>query len=473
MIGAGISAALLGFCIRGLLPPPVAWVALVPLVLTLDHEERPLRSGLLTAFSYMGLLLAAFEGAVPAIPWAFPAAVTCAAPAAFVPGAVHALLSRRGWPLLAPWSLVFSWTAAEYLSRQRWIWGQFASPVALGYTQVEGPLLGLASLGGVSGVGFAVLTSNVAISLLIRRRSPLPLMIPLALIAGGLAISRFTATPTDDSTVEIAIVQPSLEPGWYEASEGIPQVAEAIAARLLEQTVQAQGDVDLLVWPEAAVPGNVSSEDLLPRLAGQGISSDLLAGTVVSEDDRRYNSVLHIGSGEAEHVFDKLAPVPFGEAGVTPGNRLVVGRWGGSWTGLLVCLDSVYPVFALELARLGAELIVVLSDDSFARGMATPDLHLRSTVFRAVETGLPVLFASASGPSAFIDSNGRILASAPRNKAEVLQAGLPAGRRRTPYFLFGDILGKLSLISTVALLALALGPGARSSPTSTYPSHDR
>jgi apolipoprotein N-acyltransferase len=480
MRNAILSAVLLGLAVRGWLPGIIACVALVPLILELKGTVRPLRAALLATVANSGILLAAFEGALPVLPWAMPAALLLAAPWAGIPGYVFARLRRRSGTCVALWSLPVTWTASEFLTGRTWLWGQLASPVALGYTQFDSPLLSVASLSGVSGVSLAVLAINVSFAHGVMSKSLLPLFVPALL---GLAINS-SAAPRQDSGPEpsggrapvVALMQPALDMRLYETAARLPEARERILADLMPMTASARG-ADLIIWPEGAVPPGIDPREIAKLATGLlGPDVDLLAGTVSERDGRRYNSVMHAAHTRADIVFDKLAPVPLGEATLEPGTRFTVGYWGNTLVGPLICLDSLYPAFARQIARAGAELLVVISDDSFAKGMASPTLHLRASAFRAVETGIPLVFASGSGPSAFVSPSGRVTRSTKQGVPDVLISTVPPLASTTHFVLYGDWLGAgCAIVGLLTALAALLGPrpgGAQGTSAEGQSPHD-
>ncbi|HEX7004370.1 MAG TPA: nitrilase-related carbon-nitrogen hydrolase [Trueperaceae bacterium] len=452
---AALSGFVLMLCARGILPGLVACIALIPLCHALRLARTPLQAGRWTFIAQVGLLLTAFEGAAPAIPWSFPLLILLAAPSAMLPGFLHHLLAKewKGRPTL--WLLPFLWTASEFIASRREIWGQLASPVALGYTQFDGPLMLLASIGGMSAVTLAVLVVNVGVYRAVLSRRYSRLLLPLALVI-ACTIPRFTTEEVDQAPkATIGIVQPALESSWYELAGELDRAQAVIEGRLstLGQEVM---EADLIVWPEGALPAGP-----VPALSsGFGTYAfdrpDLLSGAISTRDGKRYNSVVRVSGRSAVAVFDKLAPVPIGESAFSPGTRLTVGHWGGIWSAPLICLDSLYPQFARRLALQGAEALLVLSDDSFARQTITPRLHLRTSAFRAVETGLPLVFVSAHGPSALIGPHGQVLAATEYGKAEALLAQVPRNGATTLYVRFGEWIGYFSTFLTLSLVMVQL-----------------
>ena len=459
MVGAALSGLLIGLCTRGLLHGTVACIALVPVLLALSKPVTATRAGAMTLTAALGLLLAAYEGALHAIPWAFPVLLIMSAPAAILPGVLLSRLQRAAangsiHRHFCLWSTPFTWVAAEFISGQRSIWGQFASPVSLAYTQFDAPLMSVAAVTGVTGVSFAVLAINVAVTQAVHARR----LWPWGAI-GLIALTGFGSSDAVDSVsgdpTTVAIVQPALSSEWYEVASEVAPARLAILDRLTAMSQEGAG-ADLIVLPEGALP--VGGRSAIPtlRLAPREVGGpDMLAGGVISRRGEKFNSLLEVRDGGFDIVFDKLAPVPVGESGISPGRRLTVGNWGGVWSGLLICLDSLYPAFSRELARSGAQLLVVAADDSFAVRMATARLHLRASAFRAVETGLPLVFASAWGPSAVIAPSGRIIAQSDFGSRTVLQAGIPYPLPTTFYVRYGEYVGFIAVFVSAFLLLVS------------------
>lgn len=456
MIGSLASAVALNLVARDWLPASAAWVALVPFFMALVKSQNRLRCVLLTLTVNLGLVVPAFEGVLPVLPWTFPLAIVLSMPL----WTLGSLLLSNVPPSARPahlWLLPIGWTAIEFVSSRRWLWGSLASPVAIGYTQDWAPLLTLASVAGVQGVGFIVVLLNVAVTHCMVTRRGLPLLVTVTAVAALLLAGGISQKQGDDrGRVAVGIAQPAIAPDWYSAAETSLEASRHVLGELAQ--ISSRLEVDLVVWPEGALPATALVPFALPQLRSAiGNERELLTGAVSRRGTSVYNSVLHLDllSGESEVVFDKLALVPVGESGFQQGDRYTVGYWGNTLIAPLICLDSAYGVFARRLASMGAELLVVLSDDSFSRAMATSKLHLRTAVFRAVETGLPVVFASAAGPSAVVSPSGRILAQSEIGKRSAVAVEVPLTAGSTAYVRLGDWLGAActALLMTVLLSA--------------------
>lgn len=98
----------------------------------------------------------------------------------------------------------------------------------------------------------------------------------------------------------------------------------------------------------------------LARAAGVGVAVGLFTR---ADDGRTHNTLLVTGSAEARydkiHLYDALG---FAESDdIAPGRMPVVVDVDGVRVGLAVCYDLRFPGLFTELARLGAEVIVVVA----------------------------------------------------------------------------------------------------------------
>jgi len=104
-----------------------------------------------------------------------------------------------------------------------------------------------------------------------------------------------------------------------------------------------------------------------------------------------------------------------------------------------------------QAARGSADLLIVPVND----WLAVKDLHFQMHAFRAIETGVPLVRAAASGLSSAFDPWGRVLGVtdffAPGDRTLTVQ--VPMGRVRTLYALTGDLFAWLC----VAGLVVAIG----------------
>jgi apolipoprotein N-acyltransferase len=74
--------------------------------------------------------------------------------------------------------------------------------------------------------------------------------------------------------------------------------------------------------------------------------------------------------------------------------------------GPQVCYESLYPEFSAELAKLGADVLINITNDSWFGPTAEPYLHLVMTEARAIETRRPLLRNTNTGITTAILADG-------------------------------------------------------------------
>ncbi len=112
----------------------------------------------------------------------------------------------------------------------------------------------------------------------------------------------------------------------------------------------------------------------------------------------------------------------------------------------LICFEDTLPPLARKGAQLGAQAIVLITNDSWFSNSWEAEQHAWQAVLRAVETGLPVIRVGNSGVTGVIgesgrtrwltDGAGRPLVDAPGCQLETVQ--VRTAPRLTPYVRVGD-----------------------------------
>jgi apolipoprotein N-acyltransferase len=467
----------------------LAWLALVPLVLAL-HGRTPRRAAGL-AFAWAGLAtLGVIAWLVPTLHGHFERPLlwslgfwlglgaTTAAPFAAAALAGYAAAARSAPAALRPPLFAVAWVAFEY---GRGELGLRSSWAALAHAQAGAPeLLPLAAVAGAHGVSALLAWANavVAEALASRLRGAPALVLPFALVLGLALAAGREPLEAPPAPLEVALVQGNVaaELRWRRSSAGeVLRRYGGITAELLRS---AGGDRPaLVVWPENAIstaPEDANTGALLRRLTASG--APLLFGGPRSElrGERRhhFNSafLLH-PDGRMEH-YDKRWLLPFGETrplgagfGVdTPGDADVPEYTAGSRPGLfdvagvrlgvLICVEALHPRLARELVTGGATVLVSLSNESWFGGAGGAEQQLQQAVFRAVENGVPLLRVTATGGTAVIAADGRVLQSLGAAQSGVLRANLPPRRPTSTFYArHGDWFA--ALCGVVWLLAAA------------------
>ena len=152
--------------------------------------------------------------------------------------------------------------------------------------------------------------------------------------------------------------------------------------------------------------------------------------------------------------FDKWIPAlqklsPIGVS-LYPGEAKVVEVPAGGGTvkvAPLICFEDTVPSLARKGARMGAQAIVLITNDSWFSHSWEAEQHAWQAVARAVETGLPVIRVGNSGVTGVVEASGRaqwlkdvaagrVIVDAPGSTFQTVQ--VRSAPRLTPYTRFGD-----------------------------------
>ncbi|MGW4379896.1 apolipoprotein N-acyltransferase, partial [Kitasatospora sp. NPDC004531] len=462
----------------------LAWVALVPGLL-LMRAAGTAREALVRGWWFgAGFILTAMYWLVPSIGPALPVlAVLFGVLQAPVGLAVRWLLGgepalRRSAAALVVVPSV--WVGAEFARS----WHALGGPWALlGASQWEHPaVLGLASIGGVWLVSWALVAVNTAVVVLLVARGVRTRLLAeataVAAVLAGPAAFAAQAAPAARAPVSVALVQAGGTADERARLEANIRITRSLAGR----------PVDLVVWGESSTTADLDRDGAtLERLTA--LSAATGAQLLVGEDARKADgriskdAVLVDPSGVLAR-YRKIRLVPFGEyiplrpllgwvAGVSaaagenraPGRAVhllpVEGRGGRPLpVGALICFESAFPDMSRTAARQGAEVIVYQSATSTFQSTWAPAQHASLGAIRAAESGRPVVQAALTGESVAYDAQGRRLARMTTGEAGAVTVRLsPADpAARTWYVRLGDWVPLSALAVTAAAGATALAP---------------
>jgi apolipoprotein N-acyltransferase len=267
-----------------------------------------------------------------------------------------------------------------------------------------------------------------------------------ATLAVWIILSLILFRPAATPKVTVAAVQPEASV-IHAAFSGQEEKVDMLSAQMLAQTrnAAAQG-AEFIVWPEGAMPFDPQVEDKLGlRDLASETGTHLAVGYAVLLDEGLRNEATVINpNGSFLGVFGKDHPVTFGgETSLTRGTYPVYDTPLGK-LGTIICYDMDFTDTARKLARQGAQLIAVPSND----WSAIADKHYTHIVFRAIENRVALVKADGSYDSAIVDPYGRILALAsnPEGAAATLVADVPLGKANAPAIVMGDWIGWLALV---------------------------
>ncbi len=471
--------------------PPLEWtwaagVALVPLLLMARRVpgRLALEMGFMAGFLFW-LLGIRWLTHVTVAGWMFLSAY-CAL--YFLPAVWMANRWRGGAAGFAA-SLAVVWCGSEF--GRGWIGGGFPwNPMGAGLTPWL-PAIQIAEFGGVWLVsGLAVFANALLAWALAERRGWRALAVCALGVAAALGWGAWRTghLPKPERSIRVALVQTSIpqDEKWVTAK------IQMIYERLADLTRDAQGDpdVELVIWPETALPDDVRNSEpsysLVWNLCTNGtpiLAGSLDTATLDSGAEQYFNSAfLFDEEGRIAGEYDKRHLVIGGEfiplekwiprwlqaalglpASITAGKEAAVFRAGKANVPLspLICFEDILPCLARADVRAGSRLLVNITNDAWFDERVAPRQHMRGAVLRAVENRVPLVRAANTGVTCVIDPSGRVTAHISDGEGRTWEPGVlwadvpvpPDGAPLTFYARFGDMYGIACAAATVLWLA--------------------
>ncbi len=446
---AGVTTLLLIFSFPNFELYPLAWIALVPLLVVIARRPNPLKAFILgwatgAVFFYTTCYWLTYSmihyGGVPTV-----VAYLLLVPGALVIGVFHGVFASliaqaiRKWGTLALLLAPIFWTALEWV--RLGVTGQLWN--ALGYSQAFHPhLIQAARWGGVYLISFLIVAINAAVALLVLRRTRWTIAAAtLTTLAVALVIVNalysweivdYIYSVEDD--VRIVAVQPNVPLTIVKTTDEL----KALRERHVLLSTNALKDLDdhpgprIVIWPESPMnftyARDRSFQQFVADFTRENHTSLLFNSLEPAPADGAYNSALLVNEqGRLISQYDKIRLMPFGEyvplpqwlpgasliTGIvgefTPGTNYTLLPFGAKRrAGVFICIESAYPWIARQLTRNGANVLINISNDGYLGPTAVMRQHLANAIFRGVENGRPVLRVTNSGLTGYISARGAV-----------------------------------------------------------------
>lgn len=496
----GLSGTALGLSFPPYPLAPLAWGALVPLLLcwaTASSARQVLGE------AYASLLVAS----VIAFHWVLlhsirSAAVASAGGLIWFPFLL-ALPFAASLPFRKRWGLAPGFTVllVFYLTTE---WGLRHGPLAfpwflLSNTQaLLDPVRQLADLSGPAMLSAWLLALNgCVLGAVIAGRWPRrgAALVTAGLLVGGAALygtHRLNEPPPSTRQTEALLVQPALPPdAWSDTTH------TARIDTLLRRTENAlQGtpphSVALVVWPETALPPypDASAQEALYERLRRWVARNnvtLLTGAIepastLAGGARTYHNAALLIRADTVQRYRKNYLVPFAEhvpfseyipalrafnvpaggvAGYERSSQQPLLQAPSFRLGALICLESVFSHHLRAYVNgrdtdEPVDFLVTVAQNGWWGPTAGYRQHLAFSQLRAIAVRRAMAFVAVSGGTALIDAQGQRHAYAPWMQPAARRVAIPHGTEQSAYVQYGDWISLLAFLSSLGLGGITL-----------------
>ncbi len=384
------------------------------------------------------------------------------------------------------------WLTYEFLHFRwdlSWPW------LSMGNTFATAPwLVQYISITGMLGITFWI----VMCAWLLYRSAPAPALLVVFLVPpAGSLLAYFIHQPEPVDHIEIAIMQPNYDS--YLHLSGYPDAITPLEELLGLTDDAITPQTRAVFWPENSIKALIVQEypgqaDRLihqyvrqwdiPLIAGSsfmrrydpGTEPPVIRGHYGGKPFNIYNSALGFHPDGSMDFYKKAKLVPLVERFPFVHTFSRMDRFGWiDWSELamfgrgrdtnmfdvdgysvpaLICYDSVYPDWVRRFVREGAAFLVVITNDGWWGNTSGHIQHYEFARLRAVETGRTVLRSANNGLSGVIHANGDVALKTTYWTFDRFTYSVPVYDRITFYVRFGDWIGWMSLLLSVAALVL-------------------
>ena len=328
-------------------------------------------------------------------------------------------------------------------------------------------------------------------------------------------VKYYNYTPESVGSINVTMLQPALDP-YNEKYQKDSLTIENDLLKIATENSVLQSDkkskIDLYLSPETSLPGPGSISErgfnnslLINNIKGflsqhpkSVFSGGISSHYVYKEDEEKpstasyldrqgiwvdeYNSAIQIIPNQQPEVYHKAMLVPGVEIfpyinffkpilgdvmldlggttrslGISNERKVFANPYNKSVIAPIICYESIYGEFVTGYVKKGANLLAIVTNDSWWGYSQGHKQLLVYAKLRAIETRREIARAANSGTSAHINSRGDIVDELPYGAKGALTAKVNLIDKETFYTKSGDFLSRICLFVIGALLLFIPG----------------
>lgn len=330
-------------------------------------------------------------------------------------------------------------------------------------------------------------------------------------------IKYYNYSPKSVGTLNVTMLQPALDP-YNEKYQKDSLTIESDLLKLASENsiVKSHGkktqNIDLFLAPETSLPGPGSMSErgfnhsllinnvklFLTQHPKSVFSGGISSHYVYAENEEKpvtasflerqniwvdeYNSAIQIIPNQQPEIYHKAMLVPGVEIfpyinffkpilgdvmldlggttrslGISTERKVFANPYNKSVIAPIICYESVYGEYVTDYVKKGANLLTIVTNDSWWGFSQGHKQLLAYAKLRAIETRREIARAANSGTSAYINSRGDIVDDLPYGAKGALVAKVNLLDQETFYTKSGDFLSRLCLFVIGALLLFIPG----------------